>query len=934
MSNKFHLNSIYAIFFSYLPIASFCDSPVTINNNSIFSSFEGGNFLDHLGFQEPASPLMEGLIALHSDIWAIMLFVAGFVLYMVCATLYSFDASNTAVSYKVHHHSLIEIVWTTIPAIILCIIAVPSFTLLYSLDEIVEPSLTIKAIGRQWYWSAPFNGDLDWKISWIWAVYPRPVSHSVVLSEGATKYLTYLTLPPRGTAGIRLDRRMAEKLRGPKHVKKGWLSRRCPSEKTARTKNVKVTFRNVSGVHTPPQVGIIEPVHRYRPAKSSVRIEPDGEGLLRLAGPRFSPKTLVKPNHWNSGLAKGRKPYANGDFVVVRNFSSEGSQSITMGQPGVGMTHTPGDFITRSVKGTDIEVGCYNTLLQPTVYKMAYEIIKSKKGNTTPGVNKQTLDGIGLAWVDKTICSMKDRSFQFKPAVRKNIPKPNGKLRPLGIPTPKDKVVQQAIRLVIEPLFEPHFLKTSHGFRPNRSAHSALKDIRSWAGITWIIEGDIKGCFDNVDHHILERLLKVRLRDPNLISLYWKAVKAGYVNNGTLEPHSLTGVPQGGVLSPLLSNVYMHKLDVFVEGLKTHYNKSTNLRGTIQNPEYTAILKRLRELRAKGDGKAIREAELERDHIPSVIRTGTRVYYVRYADDWVIGVRGPRSLAQEIKEKVEAFLRNELNLELSREKTAITHLPTSQAFFLGSIIRGHPLKYMQGLTWKRGARRIRTANTRILLECPINKIVSKLKTQGYAHAADGKPKAVTKWIYMNPEEIILRYSSVIREYLNYYSFVNNRNMLREVIWILSYSAVFTFARKWNISPKKVFKKLGNPPTYKIRRETPKGERTVSYKLDLGDLTISPMKFDLINGKNIDPAEIKYYNIRSHFTLDKPCCVCGTDQNVEMHHIRHLRKDPPGSNNRLKRLFLQLKRKQIPVCKPCHKVIHEGKYDGRKLGYLG
>lgn len=156
MPNKYYFNLIYTIFFSYFPITSFCDSPVAINN----SSFEGAHFLDHLGFQEPASPLMEGLIALHSDIWAIMLFVAGFVLYTVCATLYSFDANNTTASYKVHHHSLIEVVWTTIPAILLCIIAVPSFTLLYSLDEIVEPSLTIKAIGRQWYWSYEY-GDYE-----------------------------------------------------------------------------------------------------------------------------------------------------------------------------------------------------------------------------------------------------------------------------------------------------------------------------------------------------------------------------------------------------------------------------------------------------------------------------------------------------------------------------------------------------------------------------------------------------------------------------------------------------------------------------------------------------------------------------------------------------------------------------------------------------
>lgn len=379
----------------------------------------------------------------------------------------------------------------------------------------------------------------------------------------------------------------------------------------------------------------------------------------------------------------------------------------------------------------------------------------------------------------------------------------------------------------------------------------------------------------------------------------------------------------------------MHELDVFIETLKTKYTQSRNRRGVIQNPEYTAILKRLKELRLKGDGEAIRKAELERTSISTVIRMGTRIYYVRYADDWVIGIKGPKSLALVVKEEVQTFLINELNLELNQEKTAITHLPTQNAFFLGTIIRRHPQKYMQGLVRTVGRRKIRRSNVRILLECPINRIVKRLENQGYIHAADGHPKAITKWIYMKPEEIILRYNAVIRGYLNYYSFANNRNMIQRIVWILRFSAVFTLARKWNIRPKKVFKKLGNPLTYRTELKSRKGLKEVSYTLDLGDLSINPTKFDLIKKDTIiDPAKIKYYSMRSHFTLDKPCCVCGVDQNVEMHHIRHLRKDAPGTNNPLKRLFLQVKRKQIPVCKSCHKVIHEGKYDGRKLGKLG
>jgi group II intron reverse transcriptase/maturase len=518
-----------------------------------------------------------------------------------------------------------------------------------------------------------------------------------------------------------------------------------------------------------------------------------------------------------------------------------------------------------------VEIGKYSSLFLPIIYKIAYDQIKSKQGNTTPGVDKQTLDGIGPAWIDTVIGKMKDRSFQFQPALRRFIPKPNGKLRPLGIPTPKDKVVQQAIRLIIEPLFEPHFLNSSHGL-PYCSAHSALKEVKRWTGITWMIEGDIKGCFDNVNHNKLEQLLKRQIKDHELIALYWKAVNAGYINNGKLEPHSLTGVPQGGILSPLLSNVYMHELDEFVETLKTKYNKSVNRRGSIQNPDYTAKLKQLKTLRAKGDGKAIRKAEEQRS-TPSVIRTATRLYYARYADDWVIGVKGPKSLAENVKQEVQTFLQTKLDLELSQEKTTITHLATKPAFFLGTVIRRHGQAYSQGLIRRQGKKSIKGSNVRILLECPIDRIVKRLEDQGYVHKADGKPKAVTKWIYMKPEEIILRYNAVIRGYLNYYSFANNRNMLQRIVWILRFSAVFTFARKWNISPKQVFRKMGSKLAYQVDQETSEGVRRKTYSLDLGDLSIQPMKFDHIKtSSSIDPVKLKYFSSRSHFTLDKPCCA--------------------------------------------------------------
>jgi hypothetical protein len=157
------------------------------------------------------------------------------------------------------------------------------------------------------------------------------------------------------------------------------------------------------------------------------------------------------------------------------------------------------------------------------------------------------------------------------------------------------------------------------------------------------------------------------------------------------------------------------------------------------------------------------------------------------------------------------------------------------------------------LVQKVGNKLVRRSNTRIILDCPINLLVDKLKAQGYAHERDGKPKAMTKWIHMKPEQIITRYNAVIRGYLNYYSFVNNRNMLQRIVWILRFSAVFTFARKWRISPKKVFRKLGSKLTYRTTIKTSKGTEQKSYTLDLGDLSIRPMKFDLIASKKSSPS---------------------------------------------------------------------------------
>lgn len=445
-----------------------------------------------------------------------------------------------------------------------------------------------------------------------------------------------------------------------------------------------------------------------------------------------------------------------------------------------------------------------------------------------------------------------------------------------------------------------------------------------------MIEGDIKGFFDNIDHHILANLLEKEVKDKNLIDLYWKLVRAGYVNNGVYQESNL-GVPQGGILSPLLSNIYLHQFDLFMNDLIKKYSDDKPV--SRDNKIHTRLLTKINgESKKKNpDTKLIRSMKIQLRSIPSIIRdenTGKRVYYNRFADDWVIGIIGSKALAEKIKAEVSEYLKNRLLISLSEEKTKITHLTSKKANYLGFQIFRRNRKYSESMlvlnkksnTYKRGS------NSRVMLFAPIDKLVDKLVEHKFAKRVlnNVKPVAITKWIYLEPYEIISRYNAILRGILNYYKPVDNRNQLSYIVWILRFSAAFTLARKWNISPAKVFTKLGKFLTIKITNAKGK-ESQVSFaspKTLARDRT-----FNLDNYLNFDPFRVKYYEVRSHHVWDEPCSICGSTDNVEMHHVKHVRK---GKIVGFTALMSKLNRKQIPVCVNCHDKIHSGKYDGLSL----
>jgi group II intron reverse transcriptase/maturase len=269
----------------------------------------------------------------------------------------------------------------------------------------------------------------------------------------------------------------------------------------------------------------------------------------------------------------------------------------------------------------------------------------------------------------KIIEAIRHERWKWTPVRRVEIPKSNGKMRPLGMPTWSDKLVQEVIRSILEAYYEPQFSEHSHGFRPKRGCHTALDEIRhKWTGTKWFIEGDIKGCFDNIDHTILTNILRENIQDNRFLRLIDGALKAGYCEEWTYHP-SLSGSPQGGIVSPILSNIYMDRLDRFVEStLIPEYTRGKRREGLPEYEQKTALAYYYRKMGDQAKAEGLRK---EAQKLPSVDPNDPgykRLKYVRYADDFLLGLIGPMAEAEEIKERITTFTGTELKLTLSAEK--------------------------------------------------------------------------------------------------------------------------------------------------------------------------------------------------------------------------------------------------------------------------
>ena len=475
----------------------------------------------------------------------------------------------------------------------------------------------------------------------------------------------------------------------------------------------------------------------------------------------------------------------------------------------------------------------YRILFNEELFYVAYQKIASNGGSTTKGSDGRSIDGMSLARIETLIASLKDESYQPHPSRRVHIPKKNGKTRPLGIPAFEDKLVQEVVRMILEAIYEGHFETTSHGFRPKRSCHTALLHIqKTFNGAKWFIEGDIKGFFDNIDHDVLVGILRERISDDRFIRLIRKFLKAGYVEDWTFH-NTYSGTPQGGIVSPILANIYLDKLDKYVKEYIQHFDKGTKRRPGKESNNLANERKRtVRKLKKVKDGteKAalvarLKAIEQERAAFPNgdeMDESYRRLKYIRYADDFILGVIGSKEEAQRIKEDIKSFLSASLALELSEEKTLITHTGKSAKFL------GYEITVTRDNHQRRDVRGClrRTYGKRVRLNVSMATLRDKLLEYGAMEIKlrNGKevwkPKCRSGLIFNDDLEILDRYNRETVGFCNYYLIANNCVVLHNFRYIMEYSMYKTFAGKYRSTVRKINKKYRLQQTVhrKVRAE--------------------------------------------------------------------------------------------------------------------
>ena len=577
----------------------------------------------------------------------------------------------------------------------------------------------------------------------------------------------------------------------------------------------------------------------------------------------------------------------------------------------------------------------YRYLLRPDLYFIAYQKLYSNNGAATEGVDRDTADGFSEAKVEKLIASLADESYCPKPSRRIYLKKPNGKRRPLGIPSFSDKLVQEVLRMVLEAVYEPIFSETSHGFRPGKSCHTALCYARyNLNGTRWFIEGDIKGCFDNISHEVLIRCIQKKIKDARLMKLIHKFLKAGYLDDFVYH-NTYSGCPQGGIISPILANIYLHELDLYVAELSKGFQKLYKSRITAEYSRLSGRMTRVKQKIKKAEEagnmaekeRLLKELKKLRSQLlktPCKSQTDKEIRYVRYADDFIIGVRGSREDCEEIKRKLSCFIRDSLKMELSEEKTLITHSNTYARFL------GYDMRIRRSNVIKPNGRGTtqRTMSNHMELAVPLgDKIQPFLFKHGVVKQKENgelEPVHRNDLLRLTDLEIVSAYDAELRGICNFYYLAGNFYKLNYMSYLMEYSCLKTLAFKHRCTIGKIKEKFSDKKGgWCIPYETKKGMKYL-YLSKHSDCAKGKEASDTIPGMTMI-----HKHTRSTFESRlkaKTCELCGCTESrqFEIHHVNKL-KNLKGKEP-WEVMMIAKRRKTMVVCYECHKKIHNQSFE--------